>query len=63
MPIYTYRCQDCQHEFDELIMSASAEKDLRCPQCGCQSVERRMAAFATGKSSTGPIGSCGGGGG
>lgn len=49
MPIYAYRCKECRHEFEELVMSASAEKELVCPQCKTPSIERRMSAFATGK--------------
>jgi len=58
MPIYTYRCKECRHEFDELVLSASAEKDIVCPQCKTPSIERRMAAFATATSSSGSAPSC-----
>jgi putative FmdB family regulatory protein len=46
MPIYTYRCQKCAHDFEELILSADAEKGLACPKCGAKTIERRMAPFA-----------------
>ena len=49
MPIYAYRCKECRHEFEELVMSASAEQDLVCPKCKAPAIERRMSTFATGK--------------
>lgn len=33
MPIYGYRCSECQHEL-ELLQSMSAPPLTQCPQCG-----------------------------
>lgn len=48
MPIYDYRCKDCDHEF-YLIESLEKheEQDRReraCPECGSSNVERRITA-------------------
>ena len=59
MPIYTYRCNECHHEFEELLLSAAAEQSLVCPQCQSASIERRLAAFATIKSASDSPPSCG----
>jgi putative FmdB family regulatory protein len=58
MPIYTYRCNECRHEFEELVLSAAAEKEVVCPQCKTASIERRLAAFATGKSTGASAAGC-----
>jgi len=58
MPIYTYRCNECRHEFEELVFSASAEKDIVCPKCQSPSIERRMATFATTTGTSSSAASC-----
>lgn len=61
MPIYTYRCRECGHDFEELIFSEAAERALTCPACRAKSPERRMAVFATTSGSSDSMPSCGGG--
>jgi len=39
MPIYEYRCEDCQHLFEEW-QKDFVERDLTCPVCGGKA--RRM---------------------
>jgi len=48
MPIYEFRCQDCEEEFETLILSPGEE--VRCPRCGGQKVKRQMSvcAFSSG---------------
>ena len=47
MPIYEYRCRDCDNLFQKLQpMSASAD-GLVCPKCGNPDVERQVSAFAS----------------
>lgn len=59
MPIYTYRCKECHHEFEELLLSAAAEKSVVCPKCQTVSIERRLAVFATVKSTPDSMPVCG----
>jgi len=59
MPIYTYRCKECRHEFEELLLSAASERELVCPKCQTSSIERRLAAFATVKSTPDSPPGCG----
>ncbi len=35
MPIYEYRCPQCEHQFEEW-QRGFEEKTLPCPQCGAQ---------------------------
>jgi putative FmdB family regulatory protein len=38
MPVYRYRCEECQHEFEELhAMDADAPD---CPECDADAVKR-----------------------
>lgn len=60
MPMYEYRCRDCDTTFDELVPSAQVpDNDIVCPRCGEQAAEKLMSAFA---SSGGGSVSYGGGG-
>ncbi len=44
MPIYEYRCEACEHEFEELVRGSDDE--VRCPACGADRVGRRLSVFA-----------------
>jgi putative FmdB family regulatory protein len=61
MPIYEYACPKCGSQFEELVRSAKAEKDVKCPKCGHARVERRPSVFAArqGAPDLPPAPSCG----
>ena len=66
MPIYEYCCQSCRHEFEELVRSMTRDAAVRCPDCGSETVERKLSVFAphAGSRSSAtaphvPIGGCG----
>jgi putative FmdB family regulatory protein len=44
MPIYAYKCHNCQHEYETLYLSFSAvekeEPEERCPKCASPDKER-----------------------
>lgn len=44
MPIYEYRCQRCDHEFEKLVLNSSTA--ISCPKCQSEKVSRMMSAFA-----------------
>jgi putative FmdB family regulatory protein len=56
MPIYEFKCLECDHDFEELVALHAADATL-CPKCGSHRVERKMSAFAGRVSGGG--GSCG----
>jgi putative FmdB family regulatory protein len=33
MPIYTYHCSSCDHEFDELLSVTEGDEPQKCPKC------------------------------
>ena len=49
MPIYEYRCQDCQKRNTYLLLTANAPIPS-CKHCGSPKLERLMSRFAAPKS-------------
>lgn len=43
MPIYEFRCLDCQHIFELLELSKEDRVEAKCPECGCDSLERVLS--------------------
>ncbi|HTT71117.1 MAG TPA: zinc ribbon domain-containing protein [Anaeromyxobacteraceae bacterium] len=46
MPIHEYACASCGETFEELILRASDEADLRCPRCGGREPARQLSSPA-----------------
>ncbi len=46
MPIYSYRCNDCENEFDEFSFEPQAAEDMSpaCPECDSQNTERIISS-------------------
>ena len=49
MPIYEYKCNDCDQKF-ELLRSCSDNSDIVCPECGKGNVIKMFSAFSGGVS-------------
>lgn len=49
MPIYEYRCGDCDQVSSFFTRSISAELHPICAHCQGQNMQRRMSSFAMGK--------------
>lgn len=45
MPIYEYRCRDCQTQFETLV-SSTAVDSANCPSCGADEPKRLMSVIA-----------------
>jgi putative FmdB family regulatory protein len=43
MPIYEFRCLDCQHIFELLALNKEDRIEAKCPKCGCDSFERVLS--------------------
>jgi putative FmdB family regulatory protein len=67
MPIYEYRCNQCEREFEKYVNGAQAA--VECPECQSARVTRRLSVVmrSTGRSAAASAmsggGSCCGGGG
>ncbi len=54
MPIYEYKCRQCNHEFEKLVRSFSGSPDIFCQNCGSAKVVKLVSTFAfSGSESTG----------
>ena len=45
MPIYEYRCEDCESSFETLVRPGHDE-DAQCPSCHGDHLNREMSVFA-----------------
>jgi len=65
MPLYDYRCEACQTEFEALVRSL--DDRVACPQCGADQVRREMSVPAAAQiarnalpiAAAAPSGGCG----
>ncbi len=58
MPIFEYRCTDCETRFEKLVRSSDTDGP-RCPQCGAAHLEQELSTFAThggGRKEAAPMG-------
>jgi putative FmdB family regulatory protein len=57
MPIYEYRCHDCEAKFEALVRGGEA---VACPHCGSSSLEKQLTAAAvlSGRGSPEPGRTC-----
>ncbi len=53
MPIFEFRCIECQHVFEELFINTSDQVELSCPECKAESLERVVSVtnYAVGAGS------------
>ena len=63
MPIYEFRCLQCEKEFEKLVMGGNS-RAVECPDCGVDEVEKKFSVFGIKTSGNGGdfSGSVGGGG-
>ena len=55
MPMYDYRCKNCDEVFEELVYSSTVSDDeVKCPKCGQNKSVRLLSAptIATGGTSS-----------
>lgn len=47
MPLYEYRCNECNTRFDTLVRSVTVAEDVACQACESKNVRRLVSGFAT----------------
>ena len=52
MPIFEYKCNQCEKEFEKLVF-AGEENNISCPKCKSMEVEKKMSATSFMGSSMG----------
>ena len=49
MPIYEFRCKDCENIFEELVLTTQQSTEtVVCPNCGSQKSEKLISAPSSG---------------
>lgn len=51
MPLYEYRCTQCEQTFEQLVQSSEVP---RCPSCSSDQLEKLFSVFAVGGASERP---------
>jgi putative FmdB family regulatory protein len=46
MPLYEYKCQNCETRFDALRAMADADNAIACPKCGSENAQRLISLFS-----------------
>ncbi len=61
MPIFEFKCQDCEEYVEILVMSKQDEVEMACSQCGSGNLERILSSTShtVAGDSTGPSASSG----
>jgi len=49
MPIYEYICDDCQTEFEKLVLNK--QQEIACPKCASKKNSIQLSVFATSNGS------------
>lgn len=52
MPIYEYKCDKCEHRFEQLVKSMSGDNGVVCPECGSKKVAKQLSVFAARQGQT-----------
>ncbi len=47
MPIYEFRCKQCQEVFETLCFSTDDATDVACPSCGSHDAEKLLSTFCS----------------
>ena len=48
MPLYDYLCGECGGSFEMLRRMKDDDREVRCPDCGSERIERLLSTFAAG---------------
>lgn len=62
MPLYEYRCEECEHRFEILQRLGDGAEGLTCPSCGTERLAKMFSTFAasaTQTSTAAPSAGCG----
>lgn len=46
MPLYEYRCEECDHRFEILQRLGVGADGLSCPSCGQERLAKQFSTFA-----------------
>jgi putative FmdB family regulatory protein len=57
MPIYEYKCQKCNEQFEAYKPISASDETVKCPKCGADNPKRQISVFVpkNGGESCSPI--------
>lgn len=58
MPIFEYKCEDCNSNYDVLHKSKENKDDIVCPSCNSRKYVKLMSSFSSVMSSGSSSGGC-----
>ena len=50
MPLYEYRCRQCEESFEILQRIGAGAEGLVCPKCGASKLSKQVSTFAASSS-------------
>lgn len=56
MPIYEYRCEECEHVTEAIRRMDQASAPIACEKCGSEKTSRMHSVFSAGKGGEGDPG-------
>ena len=54
MPIFEFRCLECNREFEALVRKAAEISEIQCPECESRDLEELLSVFASNSKSGSP---------
>lgn len=58
MPIFEYRCGDCNSKYEVLVKSASSAAEVSCPKCHSVNSTKLFSTFAAQPNGSSDMGGC-----
>ena len=47
MPVYSFKCNDCGHEFDKFFFGIGKKEGLPCPKCKSDHTTKKISVTST----------------
>ena len=58
MPIFEFKCKNCDQVFEEFLFSSNTESaTIVCPKCGSENADKLMSGFSSSAGSGVSLGS------
>ncbi|MBB6217246.1 putative FmdB family regulatory protein [Anaerosolibacter carboniphilus] len=52
MPVFEYKCEECEKIFDVLVKTSDRDQGQKCPHCQSEKVKKLFSTFGIGRNST-----------
>ena len=53
MPLFEYKCEKCENNFETLVLSL--DEEISCPGCGSKNIEKLFSSFGFKSKNSIPI--------